>query len=95
MAKKVSEFKLHEALATIFELIKVGDKLLNERQPWKNSDSAKSGSDLYNLVVLLDNVAALVAPFLPETAKKIQECVQWKGNKLSVKKCSGLFPRME
>ena len=94
-AKKVLEFKLHEALAKIFELVRAGDQLLNDRQPWKNSDSSQSGSDLYNLVVLLDNVAALVAPFLPETATKIQECIQWKGNKLSVKKCRGLFPRIE
>ena len=94
-AKKVLEFKLHEALAKIFELVKIGDQLLNERQPWKNSDSSKSGSDLYSLIVILDNVAALVAPFLPETAEKIQECIHWKDDKLSVKKCSGLFPRIE
>lgn len=88
--EKIGEFKLHEALAAIWNLIGSGDSYVNDKKPWESGD-AKA---IFGLVVILDNVAALLAPFLPETSKKITDCIRWEGNKLKIKKSGILFPRL-
>ncbi|MBX4211746.1 MAG: class I tRNA ligase family protein [Candidatus Yanofskybacteria bacterium] len=90
VGEKLEEFKLHEALATIWELISFGDSYINEHQIWKTKDKKV----LASLVVLLDNIAYLLSPFLPETAQKITRCIQWSNNELKVKKGENLFPRL-
>ena len=90
VAKKIAEFKLHEVLAAAFELVSFGDQYVNNQRPWETGDKQV----IFNLVVLLDNLAAILEPFIPAAAQKIKECIVWKKSELSVKKCSGLFPRL-
>ncbi|MBI3588997.1 MAG: methionine--tRNA ligase [Candidatus Liptonbacteria bacterium] len=91
--QKIHEFRLHEALGAINELIAFGDKYVNNHEVWKDTDSKKQ--EVLNLVVILDNVAALLKPFLPETAEKIQPCLVWLDEKnLEIKKGEVLFPRL-
>ncbi len=108
--KKVIEFKFHEALAAIFKLISFGDGYVNEKKPWEGIKMEKSkiknqneGSDnnkmqvLFNLIIILDAVAEMIKPFLPETAEKILGCIKWDSKKsgfISVKKGEVLFPRL-
>ncbi|MBI4094350.1 MAG: methionine--tRNA ligase [Candidatus Liptonbacteria bacterium] len=87
---KIEDFKLHEALTHLWELIAFGDGYVNEKKPWENHDPQV----LFELVVILDNVAALLQPFLPETAEKITSSIEWSGNVLKVKKGEVLFPRL-
>lgn len=90
---KISEFKFHEALASIWELISFGDKYTNEKKPWENNESKMEA--IYNLIVILDNVAVLLKPFLPETSVKITESITWPSkNVLKIKKMEILFPRL-
>lgn len=90
--EKLTEFRFHEALAGVWELISFGDGYVNERKPWESGDREAIG----NLMVLLDHVATLVAPFLPETSEKIKARVGWEDGVLKVKKGKGevLFPRL-
>ncbi|MEK9173272.1 MAG: methionine--tRNA ligase [Patescibacteria group bacterium] len=91
--KKIHEFKLHEAIGAINELISFGDKYVNEHEVWKETDSKRK--EILNLVVILDNVAGLLKPFLPETAEKISRSIVWiDGKNLEVKKGAVLFPRL-
>ena len=91
--KKIHEFKLHEAIGAINELISFGDKYVNEHEVWKATDSKRK--EILNLVVILDNVAGLLKPFLPETAEKISRSIVWiDGKNLEVKKGAVLFPRL-
>lgn len=103
--KKVSEtrekvygatenFKLHEALAALWGLISFGDAYVNEKKPWAIEDAKAKEAAIFNLVVILDNVAALLQPFLPETSEKITQCIKWDGNTLKIEKAEKLFPRL-
>lgn len=92
---KIKEFKLHEALAAIWELVQFGDRFVNEKRPWDIEREEHKACVVGDLVVLLDNIAALLAPFLPETAEKITKSIVWEGKKLKIKKTEVLFPRLK
>ncbi len=91
--EKTAHFKFNEALAAIGELIAFGDEYVNAKAPWKIADAEEKAQVLFDLTVLLDNVAALIAPFLPDTAGKILKCIIWDGNMFKIKKAEALFPR--
>ncbi len=95
IAKKIKEFKFHEALADIWTLIGFGDKLVNKEKPWAIKDEKEKQKVLVNLIVLLDNISAMIAPFLPEASGKITKGIVWKNEKtLAIKKGEVLFPRL-
>lgn len=85
----IENFKLHEALAAIWGLIHFGDNYVNENRAWENPES------VYTLVAILDNVAVLLKPFLPEASAKITGAIQWSSKEaLRVSKIGNLFPRL-
>ncbi len=88
---RINEFKLHEALASIWELIKFGDRYVNASRPWETKDK----KTIFNLIVILDNLSALIEPFLPETSLKIKKAIKWEKGKLKIKKIKPLFPKIE
>lgn len=94
VSEKLEAFKLHEALAEIWRLIGFGDAYANKTTPWGISDPKEKARVVFDLVVVLDNVAALLAPFLPETAEKITKNVNWQDSVLKVEKGEVLFPRL-
>jgi len=83
VAQKIEEFKFNEALAAIWDLISFGDKYINQTQPWKISESKTKIQIISNLAALLNSVADILIPFLPETSAKISQ----------LKKGEILFPR--
>lgn len=95
VAEKLAEFKIHEALAALWELIHFGDQYVNEKKPWdKNLAEIEKRQAIYNALVILDNIAALLSPFLPETAEKITNSIKWESGTLVIKKSEVLFPRL-
>jgi methionyl-tRNA synthetase len=93
--EKLRDFRFHEALAAVWAAIAFGDRYVNEKKVWEIKDEAARRQVIFNLVSLLDNVAAVLAPFLPAAAKKITEAITWKGDVLSAKKTDILFPRLK
>ncbi len=92
VAGKVSEFKFHEALAAIWAFISYGDVYVNNEKPWE----AGKEKVITHALLILEQVADLLKPFLPETAKKILDCIEVTGSgTLKAKKCPPLFPRIE
>jgi len=92
--ENLENFRIHEALGAIWELISFGDGYINKNKVWEDIDG-KVGK-IFNLVVILDNVTALLKPFLPETAGKIEKRINWTSDKtLRVTKGEILFPRIE
>ena len=88
----MDELRLNDALSGIWELVAFGDRYINDHKPWAEKDNRKT---LINGVMIIDNIAALLTPFLPETAKKITSCIAWKSSELlEVKKGENLFPRL-
>jgi methionyl-tRNA synthetase len=92
--EKVREHKFSDALAAIWYAIAFGDKYVNGQKIWEIKDKKKRTQALVNLVVLLDHVAAELAPFLPETSQKITGSISWKDDALVAKKPATLFPRV-
>jgi len=94
VAQKVERFRLHEALSAIWMLISYGDNYVNSRKVWALSGEEKTKA-LFNLVTILNDVALLLAPFLPETSRKISDCIIREEDGFSVKKGTQLFPRIK
>lgn len=92
--EKIEGFKLHEALAAIWHLIGFGDAYINHEAPWEIRDTKKKSQIIFNLVVILDNVAAILKPFLPETSQKITKSIEWHGNTIKINRGEVLFPRL-
>ncbi len=67
VSEKTEGFKFHEALAAIWDLTGFGDSYVNKTAPWGIKDAAEKTQTVFNLVVILDNVAAMLRPFLPGT----------------------------
>ena len=89
--EKTEEFKFHEALAAVWELIAFGDGYVNLTKPWATNDKAA----VFDLLNVLEKTALLLEPFLPDASRKILGCLGRKGESLSPKKCEILFPRLK
>ena len=103
--KNIEEFKLHEALANVFELISFANAYTNEHRPW---DLAKENPDHFlevmtNLTLLIATISFWIYPFLPETGEKIlgsfglnleDKLEDLDHQKLTTKKGEILFPRL-
>ena len=68
------------------------DKFINTEKPWElqKTNSEKLREILAHAVDQIQEIAILLVPFLPETAKKIEE--QFKGPKITSQ--NPLFPRI-
>lgn len=93
--EKMGTFKFSDALAAIWGAISFGDRYVNEKKVWEMNDAAARIQALFNLVSLVDNIAAMLVPFLPETSKKITAAIAWKDDMLHVQKPEILFPRVK
>ncbi len=87
-ARRIKEsleaFKFNEAITIIWELIGWCDKYIETEKPWQTKDEKV----IYNLLFVLENIADLLKPFLPETSEKIIK-------QLKSKKSESLFPRFK
>lgn len=87
-----AEFKFNDALSFVWTKITQLDKLINEEKPWElaKQNSPKLKTILSHAVDQIQEIAALLEPFLPQTAEKIEK--QFKGPKIKSEK--PLFPRI-
>ena len=74
---KMDELRVADALTEIFTLFKRCNKYIDETEPWvlgkDESKKDRLSTVLYNLVEAISIGAALLDPFMPETAQKIKE----------------------
>lgn len=91
--KAIKEYRFHEALALIWQLVIEGNKIVDEYKLW---DLAKTDLDSFRshcetVVLLLASAARYLKPLLPETSKKILEIVSAE----KIVKAEPLFPKVE
>ncbi|PJE68329.1 methionine--tRNA ligase, partial [Candidatus Shapirobacteria bacterium CG10_big_fil_rev_8_21_14_0_10_38_8] len=89
------EYKLSEALTVIWMAIKGLDSYIDKERPWElTSSEAKKRLDIIirgsESIRSLLEIAYALAPFMPETAKKIEK--QFSGPKII--SSTSLFPRI-
>jgi methionyl-tRNA synthetase len=84
VSEALEEYKFRDALFSVIDLARKGNKYLQEKEPWKKttltetvenekSKAAKEDIDncLHLCLQLTANLAILIHPFLPATAKKL------------------------
>ncbi|MDP2629626.1 MAG: methionine--tRNA ligase [Candidatus Harrisonbacteria bacterium] len=87
--------KMHEALASIFELMQFGDRYLNEEKPWEEKSKDKKLESIRNCVWILHEVSLLLDPFIPESMAKIRAAlIESEGAIKAEKLTQPLFPRI-
>lgn len=91
--EKMSEFRLHEAIGLVWEIITFGDLYVNEMKPWTLEGEAKKKT-MVNLLYILESITKLLDPFLPETAQKIAKSISRREGKIEITKGENLFPRL-
>jgi methionyl-tRNA synthetase len=78
----IEEYKFRDALFAVIDLARSGNKYMQEKEPWKKvtSDKTQASSEenqelidncLHLCLQLCANLAVLINPFLPNTAKKM------------------------
>lgn len=91
-SESLSEYRLNDALSFVWAKITELDRYINNEKPWElaKQNSPKLKNILSHVVDQIQEIAVLLEPFLPETARKIEE--QFKGSRISSAK--PLFPRI-
>ena len=92
--KSLEEFNFNEALKSIWDLISFCDKYIEKERPWEKREN--SSQVLGNLLFLLENIAELLQPFLPETSDRIIKEIarDKKTGKFANKRGKLLFPKV-
>lgn len=73
----IEKFEFHHALEQIWEFINGTNKYVNDEKPWElaKTNNSHLSTVLYNSAEAIRLISALIAPFMPETAKKIAKQV--------------------
>lgn len=71
---KLEEARCKEALETVFEFIRYGNRYYDAQEPWKTRTSAPEvcAQTLYNCVQIVANAAVLLQPFLPFSSATVR-----------------------
>ena len=85
----LGEYKYNDALDSIWRLISLADHYLEEKKPWRKENREKENKKtISELLYILEEIAEMICPFLPQTSEKIK-------NYLSGKEEAGvLFPQL-
>ncbi|RKX67519.1 methionine--tRNA ligase [candidate division TA06 bacterium] len=93
VGKLLDNFHVRQATFQIMNLAREGNRYFDYKKPWNliKSDKTKCGTTLYVLANLLNSIAILFSPILPDGMKKIKEALgnndlHWNNaGKLSIK----------
>ncbi|MBI4123038.1 MAG: methionine--tRNA ligase [Parcubacteria group bacterium] len=84
--KAIEEFRFNEALVFIWNVIRYCDRYIERERPWEKHE--RQEKRIGNLLFAIQEIARLVASFLPETSQKILQQLQTNTSQ-------PLFPRKE
>ena len=77
LEKNFAEYKISDAVESVMNFARRCNKYIDETMPWAlakdESQKARLGTVLYNLLESIRIISALISPFMPETAVKISE----------------------
>jgi methionyl-tRNA synthetase len=88
----IEAFRFHEALAQIWEIVSMANKLVDEKKLWELSKTDKKtfGEIAKFIMDHIRLIGQKLQPFMPETAEKISKIV----NAEKITKAEPLFPRI-
>ncbi len=73
--KDINNNKFDEALNDVIEVAGIGNKLLSDREPWKNLNSEKAKNTLVTAHTMVVAISILGDPYLPVSCKKLREII--------------------
>lgn len=81
-AQNLEDCKLQAALRNIIAVSRLGNKYLNEKEPWNQvkDDWERAASTLYVAVQLVKTLAVTLVPFIPFTARKLSALLNVSGD---------------
>ena len=75
LCSNMDEYRVADALESIFEMLSRANKYIDETTPWTlakdEANRARLGTVLYNLMEAIRQGAVMLAPFIPATAEEI------------------------
>jgi methionyl-tRNA synthetase/methionyl-tRNA synthetase C-terminal region/beta chain len=79
IAEAVREFRFREGLAQFMNVARLGNKYLADAEPWKliKTDEERVGAVLNVGLQIAANLAVMAQPFLPHTAKRMFEMLNF------------------
>jgi methionyl-tRNA synthetase len=82
VAALIDQFKFKEAQFEVLNLARAGNKYLADMQPWKLGEDDKEvlGTIMNLCLQTVANLAILIQPFLPNSAKKLSDMLGLKAN---------------
>ncbi len=80
--EELDDINIRKATETILELARLGNKYLNERQPWKllKEDKQTGHASLWTSLWIVKMLAHLLAPFTPDAAERLWKMLGMKGS---------------
>ncbi|SFB95923.1 methionyl-tRNA synthetase [Parapedobacter composti] len=81
IAGSITQFRFREALAQVMNVARLGNKYLADAEPWKliKTDEERVKTVLNVSLQLTANLAVIAQPFLPRTAQKMFEMLNFEG----------------
>ncbi len=84
LERSLETYKFRQGLQTVMEIARLGNRYLTEKEPWKtiktNPDDARLA--LHNSLILIGHLASCLQPFLPVTAAKILDMLNWPAEQI-------------
>lgn len=86
VGKKIEDGQFKDALDTIFEFVRFGNKYFDANEPWKTRtvNSELCEKVLFNCVQIISNLAVLLNPFIPFSSSKVLKWLRldnsWQSN---------------
>jgi len=74
VAKSLESFRLQSALRGVISLSRLGNKYLNEKQPWKTikTDPQSAACTLHIAVQIVNALSVIMEPFVPSTSTDLR-----------------------
>ena len=82
--KLMDDLAYYKALEVIWGYINEVNKYMNDTAPWKEKDEERIRTVLYVTTYSIRHICAMIKPFLPDTAKKIEESFGFQLENFSV-----------
>lgn len=84
LERSIETYKFRQGMQIVMDIARMGNKYLTDKEPWKtiktNPEDAKLA--LHNCLVLIGHLAATLQPFLPETAKRTLQMLNWPSDQI-------------
>ena len=84
LEQNIESYRFRQSLQNVMDIARLGNKYLTEKEPWKTikTDPEDARKTLHNCLVIIGHLAASMQPFLPSTALKTLEMLNWEGGKI-------------